>query len=80
MLDAHDWIHSQRSIILNYFPHQIFNSDHCSFQQEHISPKTLSFTGERTIEVAVKSKNNRTHSYAVQPITTADGRLLDYSN
>jgi hypothetical protein len=62
---------------LNYSPHQILNSDHCSFQQEYISPRTLSFTGERTTEVAVKRKNNLTHSYTVQPITSADGQLLD---
>jgi hypothetical protein len=61
---------------LNYSPHQILNSDHCSFQQEYISPRTLSFTGERTTEVAVKRKNNLTHSYTVQPITSADGQLL----
>ncbi|CAF3744720.1 unnamed protein product [Rotaria sordida] len=37
----------------------------------------LSFTGERTTEVVVKRKNNLTHSYTVQPITSADGQLLD---
>ncbi len=62
---------------MNYSPHQILNSDHCSFQQEYISPRTLSFTDERTTEVAVKRKNNLTHSYTIQPITSADGLLLD---
>jgi hypothetical protein len=75
--DAYDWIESQRSLILNYSPGEILNSDHCSFQKEHISPRTLSFTGERTTEVAVKKKNNVTHSYTMQPITLADGQLLD---
>ncbi|CAF4628267.1 unnamed protein product, partial [Rotaria sp. Silwood2] len=75
--DAYDWIRNQRSLILNYYPHEILNSDHCSFQQEYISPRTLSFTGERTTEVVVKKKNNVTHSYTVQPITSADGQLLD---
>ncbi|CAF4862038.1 unnamed protein product, partial [Rotaria socialis] len=51
--------------------------DHCSFQQEYISPRTLSFTGERTTEVVVTRKNNLTHSYTAQPITSADGQLLD---
>ncbi|CAF3413236.1 unnamed protein product [Rotaria socialis] len=75
--DAHVWINNQRSLILNYSPFQILNSDHCSFQQEYISPRTLSFTGERTTEVVVKRKNNLTHSYTAQPITSADGQLLD---
>jgi hypothetical protein len=30
----------------------VVNSDHCSFQQEYVSPKMLSFTGERTTEIA----------------------------
>jgi hypothetical protein len=62
---------------LNYYRHEILNSDHCSFQQEYISPRTLSFAGERTTEVAVKKKNNVTHSYTVQPIALADGQLLE---
>ena len=74
--DAHDWIENHRSLILNYSSNQILNSDHCSFQQECVPPRTLSFTGERTTEVAVKKKNNITHSYTVQPITSADGQLL----
>jgi len=42
-----------------------------------VSPRTLSFTGERTTEVAVKKKYNTTHSYTVQPVTSADGHLLE---
>ncbi|CAF1921953.1 unnamed protein product [Rotaria magnacalcarata] len=33
--------------------------------------------GERTTKVAVKKKNNVTHSYTVQSITSAVGQLLD---
>jgi len=76
-LDAQNWIESNRSLISKYSSHQILNSDHCSFQQEYIPPRTLSFTGERTTEVAVKKKYNTTHSYTVQPITSADGDLLE---
>ncbi|CAF4484619.1 unnamed protein product, partial [Rotaria sp. Silwood2] len=75
--DAQKWIESKRSLISNYLSHEILNSDHCSFQQECVPPRTLSFTGERTTEVAVKKKNSITHSYTVQPIASADGQLLD---
>ncbi|CAF5026496.1 unnamed protein product, partial [Rotaria sp. Silwood1] len=51
--------------------------NHCSFQQEYVPPRTLSFTGERTTEVAVKKKYNTTHSYTVQPVTSANGPLLE---
>ena len=33
--------------------------------------------GERTTEVAVKKKNNVTHCYTVQAITSGAGQLLD---
>ncbi|CAF1542785.1 unnamed protein product, partial [Rotaria sordida] len=68
---ARNWIESKRSLISTFTPHEILNSDHCSFQQEYVSPRTLSFTGERTTEVAVKKKHNITHSYTVQPISSA---------
>ncbi|CAF3887886.1 unnamed protein product, partial [Rotaria sp. Silwood1] len=75
--DAKNWIESKRTVISKYASHHILNSDHCSFQQEYVSPRTLSFTGERTTEVAVKKKHNLTHSYTVQPVTSADGHLLN---
>ena len=76
-LDAQNWIKSKRTLIPKYCSHQILNSDHCSFQQEYVSPRTLSFTGERTTEVAVRKEYNTTHSYTVQPVTSADGHLLN---
>ncbi|CAF1345520.1 unnamed protein product [Rotaria sordida] len=75
--DAHNWIESKRSLIAKYSANEILNSDHCSFQQEYIPPRTLSFTGERTTEVAVKKKYNTTHSYTIQPVTLANGHLLE---
>ncbi len=56
IVDAQKWIESKRSLISNYLSHEILNSDHCSFQQEYVPPRTLSFTGERTTEVAIKKK------------------------
>ena len=60
----------------HYSPDQILNSDHCLFQQVYIPPRTLSFTDERTAEVAVRKKRSATHSYTVQSITSAAGQLL----
>ncbi|CAF4035161.1 unnamed protein product [Rotaria sordida] len=77
ILDARNWIESKRTLISKYSSDQILNSDHCSFQKEYVSPLTLSFTGERTIEAAIKRKHNVTHSYTVQPVTSAAGRLLN---
>jgi hypothetical protein len=77
ILDAHNWIESKRPLISKYSTNEILNSDHCSFQQEYVSPRTLYFTGERTTEVAVKKKYNTTHSYTIQPVTLANGHLLE---
>ncbi|CAF4917535.1 unnamed protein product, partial [Rotaria socialis] len=75
--DAKNWIESKRPLISKYSSYQILNSDHCSFQQEYIPPRTLSFTGERTTEVTAKKKYNTTPYFTVQPVTSADGHLLD---
>ena len=64
-------------MISKHTPYEILNDDHCSFQQEYISPGTLSFTDERTTVVAVKKIYNITHSYTVQPVSSAAGRLLN---
>ncbi|CAF3513337.1 unnamed protein product [Rotaria sp. Silwood2] len=77
ILDAHNRMDSKKTLISKYSSHQILNSDHCSFQQEYIPPRTLSFTVERTPEVTVKKKYNTTHSYTVQPVTSANGHLLE---
>jgi hypothetical protein len=77
ILDAHNWIESEKPLISKYSTNEILNSDHCSFQQEYVSPRTLSFTGERTTEIAVKKKYNTTHSYTIQPVTLANGHLLE---
>jgi hypothetical protein len=50
-VDAQNWIKNQRSLISSYSYDEILNSDHCSFQKEYISPRTLSFTGERITAV-----------------------------
>ncbi|CAF4151866.1 unnamed protein product, partial [Rotaria sordida] len=68
---ARNWFESKRSLISIFTPHEILNNDHCLFQQEYVSPRILSFTGERTTEVAVKTKHNITYSYTVQPISSA---------
>ncbi|CAF2135841.1 unnamed protein product, partial [Rotaria magnacalcarata] len=75
--DAKNWIESKRPLISKYSSYQILNSDHCSFQQEYIPPRTLSFTGERTTEVTAKKKYNTAPYFTVQPVTSADGHLLD---
>lgn len=46
------------------------------FNKEMHSTRTLSDTNEKTTFLAVKSMNNCTHSYTVQPTITSDGKLF----
>ncbi|CAF4897054.1 unnamed protein product [Rotaria socialis] len=41
------------------------------------SNREYRISSRRTTEVVVKRKNNLTHSYTAQPITSADDQLLD---
>jgi len=64
-------------LISKYSSDQILNCDHCSFQKEYVTRRNLSCTSEKTKEVFIKKKHNVTHSYTVQPVTSAAGRLLN---
>lgn len=55
----------------------VINTDQMGFNKELHSTRTLSHTNEKDTFLAVKSLNNCTHSYTVQPSITLDGNLLD---
>ncbi|XP_024940097.1 uncharacterized protein LOC112494251 [Cephus cinctus] len=54
----------------------IMNSNQSGFSKEYFSTRTLSFRGEKDTLQSVKSISNTTHSYTIQPIITASGKLL----
>lgn len=59
------------------FPrHLIFNSDQSGFRYCHLGNRTLSHTGEKYTDVAVRSMNPLTHSYTIQPVINMQGQLL----
>ena len=64
-LDALGWEEKQRSVFSQLSSDQILNSDHCSFQQEYVRSRTLSLTGERTTEVAIRKKRSVADSYSL---------------
>lgn len=63
-------------LLPDYSLNHVLNSDQSGFNYEYVSTRTLSHTGERkTLQVA-KSISNTTHSYTIQPIVSAAGKLL----
>lgn len=57
-------------------PQNIYNSDQSGFQLEIHSGRTLAVEGTSKVECLVQSVSATTHSYTIQPLISADGRLL----
>ena len=55
----------------------LLNSDQMGFSKEMNSSRTLSHTNEKVTFLAVRSTNNVSHSYTVQPIISYDRGLMD---
>ena len=56
-------------------PHK-FLSDQSGFQMEMHSGRTLNNCGDKKIKCCVESVWATTHSYTIQPLISADGKLL----
>ncbi|CAL8085079.1 unnamed protein product [Orchesella dallaii] len=65
-----------RSLITDYLPTHVFNSDQSGFNYEFASKRSLQFKGTKDATVLVSSINATTHSYTIQPITTLEGDLI----
>jgi len=55
----------------------VLNADQSSFHYELASNRTLSYVGEKTTYLSVKSVNALTHSYTVMPVISAAGCLIN---
>lgn len=60
----------------NYAPEEILNTDQVGLELELHSSRTLSYLGEKVTMVRVRSKNATTHSYTIQPMISAAGKLV----
>lgn len=55
---------------------RVINIDQSGFNYDYAPKRTLSITGERHTEVAVRSKDSTTHSYSIQIAMSAAGKLV----
>jgi hypothetical protein len=65
-----------QKIVMNYNRNYILNTDQSGLQLEMFSNRTLTYQGEKLTLSTVRSVNNTTHSYTVQPIITMSGHLI----
>ncbi|XP_029162654.1 uncharacterized protein LOC114934181 [Nylanderia fulva] len=70
------FIENVKSFIIQYGIENVYNSDQSGFQLEFHFGRSLSPIGIKKVERIVQSISATTHSYTIQPIVSADGRLL----
>lgn len=57
-------------------PEGLYNTDQSGFQKEMHSGRSLEKRGAKKVEAVAQSKSCMTHSYTIQPVISADGRLF----
>ena len=73
---ANSFVRETKRKMQNYAPEEILNIDQVGLELELHSNRTLSYMGEKVTMVRVRSKNATTHSYTVQPMISAAGKLI----
>ena len=73
---AKDFVSNVHNVISNFHPHYILNTDQSGLQLEMYSARTLSYREEKLTLSTVRSINNTTHSYTVQPMISMSGKLV----
>ena len=73
---ADDFVDSVKKIVLNYPHDRVLNTDQSGLHLEMFSNRTLSYQGEKLTLATVRSVNNTTHSYTVQPTISMSGAVV----
>ncbi|CAF2859243.1 unnamed protein product [Rotaria sp. Silwood2] len=73
---ADSFVRDVKRQMQNYAHEEILNTDQFALELELHSNRTLSYEGEKVTMVRGKSKNATTHSYTVQPMISAAGKLV----
>lgn len=73
---AKEFIETVKINIANVGAENTFNSDQSGFNLELHAGRTLAEVGQKAVETIVQSKTSTTHSYTIQPLISASGKLL----
>ncbi|RWR99706.1 Pogo transposable element with KRAB domain-like protein, partial [Dinothrombium tinctorium] len=74
---AAEFTNSINELLSSYDHDFVFNTDQSGFNYIMHSSRTLSNVGESDTTVVVESTNATTHSYTIQVLVSANGKLLD---
>lgn len=75
-LSAEEFVQNVTQQIPIYGLENIYNTDESGFQLEMHSGRTLTTAGVKQVQCVVNSLSATTHSYTVQPVISANGRLF----
>uniref|UniRef100_A0A914PLT1 HTH CENPB-type domain-containing protein n=1 Tax=Panagrolaimus davidi TaxID=227884 RepID=A0A914PLT1_9BILA len=67
---------NMKTVIADNRLEKVFNADQTAIKQEMICGRTLALKGEKKIKAVVKRINATTHSYTVQVLISAAGKLV----
>ena len=70
------FVRDAKRLVQNYAHEEILNTDLVGLGLELHSSRVLSYEGEKVTMARVRSKNTTTHSYTVQPMISAAGKLV----
>lgn len=70
------FIQKVKTHIADFGVENVYNSDQSGFNLELHAGRTLALRGTKTVESTIQSKSATTHSYTIQPLISADGKLL----
>jgi Tc5 transposase C-terminal domain/DDE superfamily endonuclease len=73
---AEQFVQATIPYVNNNGPETVYNTDQSGFSLELHSGRTLDIQGVRAVEAVVQSKSAMTHSYTIQPVISASGKLL----
>ncbi|CAF4809402.1 unnamed protein product [Rotaria magnacalcarata] len=73
---ADSFVRDAKREMQNYAPGEVLNTDQVGLELELYSNRTLSYEGEKITMARVRSKNATTHSYTIQPMISAAGKMV----
>ncbi|KAL1487471.1 hypothetical protein ABEB36_008988 [Hypothenemus hampei] len=73
---AKEFVDSIKNEMVSYGYDNVYNSDQSGFNLELHAGRTLFLAGAKHVESIVQSKISTTHSYTVQPLISASGKLV----
>lgn len=73
---AAEFVREVRDLLILHKPCEVFNTDQSGFNLEIHAGRTLHEKGAKKVDAVVQCKRSMTHSYTIQPLVSAEGKLM----